>query len=159
LIVSAVKDGKELKYQNLEEVWNLTYDKVKFLDYVESATRKFISGPADSAGPQQANVLETGAAAPTGNRTPAGKRTLVAYYFHGDARVVVHEDRGLHRGGDQGKLWRAARGWQLNWQVVNIDSRRTATSSATIAHDQVIVLSTAAAQGATWKNSTSLGAA
>ena len=155
LIVSAVKDGKELKYQNLEEVWNLTYDKVKFLDYVESATRKFISGPADSAGPQQANVLETGAAAPTGNLTPAGKRTLVAYYFHGDARcpscmkIEAYTAAAIKENfGEQ-----LADG-SLNWQVVNIDQpeNRHFVGDYSLTTKSVVLSDRRGGKEQTWKN-------
>lgn len=35
LIISLVKDGKEVRYKNLDKIWELAKNKQKFIDYVK----------------------------------------------------------------------------------------------------------------------------
>lgn len=42
LILSLQKDGKELRWKNLERVWELVHTPPEFSDYVQGETRKFL---------------------------------------------------------------------------------------------------------------------
>lgn len=42
LILSLVKDGQEIKWINLDKIWELVRDKDKFLDYVKSGVIDFL---------------------------------------------------------------------------------------------------------------------
>ena len=42
LILSLVKNGKEVKYKNLDKIWELASDKQKFIDYVISEINGFM---------------------------------------------------------------------------------------------------------------------
>ncbi len=42
LILSLVKDGKEVKSKNLDKVWELARNKQKFIDYVTGELNEFI---------------------------------------------------------------------------------------------------------------------
>ena len=42
LIVSLVKDGKEVKSKNLDKIWELAHNKDKFIDYVTAEVGEFI---------------------------------------------------------------------------------------------------------------------
>jgi len=42
LILSLVKDGQEIKWMNLDKIWELVRDKYKFLDYVKSGVIDFL---------------------------------------------------------------------------------------------------------------------
>ena len=42
VIVSLVKDGKEVKYENLQGVWNYLRDKDRFLDYIRTEVGKYL---------------------------------------------------------------------------------------------------------------------
>jgi len=42
LIISLVKDGKELKHKNLDKIWQLARDKQKFFDYVVTEINEFM---------------------------------------------------------------------------------------------------------------------
>jgi hypothetical protein len=41
LILSIVKDNKEVKSKNLDKIWNLVRDKQKFMDYVTGEIKEF----------------------------------------------------------------------------------------------------------------------
>ncbi len=47
VILSHVKDGKEVAWKNLDKVWTLLGNKQDFVDYVQAETRTFMSGDAD----------------------------------------------------------------------------------------------------------------
>ncbi len=127
LIVSEVKAGKELRWQNLPKVWDLTYDKDKFIAYVESEFKAFIKAQAQSA--TIADIPATGSETAAAALSPAAKSNataaehhIVAYYLHGDTRcpscikiesyanAAVHEEFAAELA--EGKL---------EWQVVNYD--------------------------------------
>jgi len=42
VVLSFVKDGKEVKFKNLEQVWQLLRDKDKFYKYIKSETQSFL---------------------------------------------------------------------------------------------------------------------
>lgn len=42
LILSLVKDGKEVKSKNLDKIWELAHNKQKFMDYVTGELRGFM---------------------------------------------------------------------------------------------------------------------
>ena len=42
LILSLVKDGKEVRYKNLEKIWQLARDKEKFIEYVTGEIKGFL---------------------------------------------------------------------------------------------------------------------
>lgn len=42
LVIAEYKDGKILKWKNLEEIWNLANDKSKFISYVDNELNLFI---------------------------------------------------------------------------------------------------------------------
>lgn len=42
LILSLVKDGKEVKHKNLDKIWELARNKQKFIDYVASEVNEFM---------------------------------------------------------------------------------------------------------------------
>lgn len=42
LILSLVKDGKEIKSKNLEKIWEYVYNKQKFIDYVTSEVNELM---------------------------------------------------------------------------------------------------------------------
>jgi len=42
LILSLVKDGKEVRYKNLDKIWDLARNKQKFIDYVTAEVNAFI---------------------------------------------------------------------------------------------------------------------
>ncbi|PIV39033.1 MAG: hypothetical protein COS29_04755 [Candidatus Omnitrophica bacterium CG02_land_8_20_14_3_00__42_8] len=42
LILSRVKDGKEVKSKNLDKIWELARNKQKFMDYVTGEIREFM---------------------------------------------------------------------------------------------------------------------
>lgn len=152
LIVSAVKDGKELKYQNLEKVWDLTYDKVKFMDYVESATREFMSGGEQATGTQQASAA---GAAPEGSPATEGKHTLVAYYFHGDARCpsCLKIEAYTAAAIKENFAGQMADG-SLSWKVVNIDQpeNRHYVGDYQLKTKSVVLSDRYGGQERTWKN-------
>lgn len=45
LVLSMVKDGKEVKYKNLDQIWQLARNKQKFMDYVVSKVNEFMKEP------------------------------------------------------------------------------------------------------------------
>ncbi len=47
VVLSHVKDGKEVAWKNLDKVWTLLNSKEGFVDYVQTETRTFMSGGAD----------------------------------------------------------------------------------------------------------------
>ena len=42
LILSVVKDGKEIKWKNLDKIWEHVRNKEKFIDYVKSGVADFL---------------------------------------------------------------------------------------------------------------------
>jgi len=42
VVLSFVKGGKEVKFKNLEQVWQLLRDKDKFYNYIKSETQSFL---------------------------------------------------------------------------------------------------------------------
>lgn len=42
LVLSKVKDGKEVEYKNLDKIWECVGDKKKFYDYIISETKDFL---------------------------------------------------------------------------------------------------------------------
>lgn len=42
LILSLVKDGKELRHKNLDKIWQLASNKQKFIDYVTAEVSEFM---------------------------------------------------------------------------------------------------------------------
>lgn len=42
LVLSLVKNGKEVKWKNLDKIWECAGDKQKFLDYVKAETADFL---------------------------------------------------------------------------------------------------------------------
>jgi hypothetical protein len=47
VILSHMKDGKEIAWKNLDKVWTLLGSKDDFVTYVQAETRTFMSGAAD----------------------------------------------------------------------------------------------------------------
>ena len=45
VILSRVRDGKELTWKNLDKIWELVGDEAKFLAYVQEETRAFLNPP------------------------------------------------------------------------------------------------------------------
>ena len=43
VVLSLMKDGKEMKYKNLDEIWNYLNDKRKFLGYIKNETKVFLA--------------------------------------------------------------------------------------------------------------------
>lgn len=44
LIISLVKGNKEVKYKNLDKIWQLAGDRQRFVDYVGGQIREFMEG-------------------------------------------------------------------------------------------------------------------
>ena len=42
LILSRVRDGREVQWKNLDKIWELVHDKDKYIEYVQDETRAFI---------------------------------------------------------------------------------------------------------------------
>ena len=42
VVLSLVENGKEIKYKNLDKVWQYLGDKRKFYDYIDAETRSFL---------------------------------------------------------------------------------------------------------------------
>ena len=42
VVLSLVRDGKEVEYNNLSEVWQYLHDKEKFCDYIKNETHIFL---------------------------------------------------------------------------------------------------------------------
>ena len=45
LILSRMRDGKEVAFTNLDSIWTLVGDKDQFIKYVQNHTRSFITAP------------------------------------------------------------------------------------------------------------------
>lgn len=43
LILSLEKGGREVRYKNLEKIWEFARNKIKFIDYVKAETAEFIA--------------------------------------------------------------------------------------------------------------------
>jgi len=44
LVLSLVEDGKEIKYKNLDKIWEYVRDKTKYMDYVKDEVGNFLKG-------------------------------------------------------------------------------------------------------------------
>jgi hypothetical protein len=44
LVLSLVKDSKEIEYRNLDKIWEYVRDKTKYIDYVKSEVSNFLKG-------------------------------------------------------------------------------------------------------------------
>lgn len=44
VILSDTKDGKELKWKNLEQVWTLLGNETKFIDYIQKEMKSYLEG-------------------------------------------------------------------------------------------------------------------
>jgi len=44
LVLSLVKDGKEIKHKNLTKIWEYVRNKEKYMDYVKSEINAFLDG-------------------------------------------------------------------------------------------------------------------
>jgi hypothetical protein len=44
LILSMIKDGKEVRSKNLDKIWEYAGNKQKFIDYVTAETNEFLKG-------------------------------------------------------------------------------------------------------------------
>lgn len=53
VVLSDIRDGRETRWKNLEEVWELLDDEEKFLDYIRSGIREFLAetGTGNTASP------------------------------------------------------------------------------------------------------------
>jgi hypothetical protein len=115
-------------------VWDLTYDKDKFIQYVEDECQAFIKaqGTATSAaeGNTPVTLAATGtasAAKPAADMPAAAEATLaehhiIAYYLHGDTRcpscikIEKYADKAVHE-----RFAPELASGQLEWRVVNYD--------------------------------------
>lgn len=43
VVLSKISDGKEVKFKNLDKVWNLLRNKNKFFEYIKEETNSFIN--------------------------------------------------------------------------------------------------------------------
>lgn len=128
LIVSEVKAGKELRWKNLEKVWDLTYDKDKFIAYVTGEFKTFMKPPATtaSAADPAAGLTGTSTAAPEpgagDGSAAASKHHVIAYYLHGDTRcpsclkIEQYADAAVHE-----QFADELADGRLEWQVINYD--------------------------------------
>ncbi len=44
VVLSLIKDGQEIKFKNLEQVWQLLRNKDKFYQYIKNETQEFLDG-------------------------------------------------------------------------------------------------------------------
>lgn len=44
IVLVQYQDGAQVKWENLEEVWDLVYEKPAYLDYIKTRTSEFMSG-------------------------------------------------------------------------------------------------------------------
>jgi hypothetical protein len=44
VVLSDLKDGKELKWKNLEQVWTLLGNETKFIDYIQKEMKSYLEG-------------------------------------------------------------------------------------------------------------------
>ena len=131
LIVSEVKAGKELRWANLEKVWDLTYDKDKFMAYVEGEFKAFMQPPAKTSvatGESLPASMATGGApapaASSANTNPANapKHHIIAYYLHGNTRcpscikIESFADAAVHE-----RFAPELEDGRLEWRVVNYE--------------------------------------
>jgi len=126
LIVSEVKGNKELRWKNLEKVWDLTYDKDKFIQYFEDEFRAFMSAkaekPAEAAGvaPAGATAGELQPSATAG--ASAGETKVIAYYFHATARCPsCLKIEAYSKEAIENAFADELKSGKLEWQVVNVE--------------------------------------
>jgi len=48
LVLSRIKDGKEMEWKNLDKIWQKVGNQEDYIKYVQSETRKFIAGESDN---------------------------------------------------------------------------------------------------------------
>ena len=77
VVLSDTRDGRETRWKNLEEVWELLDDEAKFLEYIRSEIREFLADtgaeppaspaapPAEAAPEKEATAAGTTAGLPT----------------------------------------------------------------------------------------------
>jgi len=44
VVLSLVEDGKEIKYKNLDKIWEYVRDKEKYIDYIKREVNNFLKG-------------------------------------------------------------------------------------------------------------------
>ena len=44
VVISMIKEGKEVKFNNLIKIWEYVRDKEKFYDYIKTETAKYLEG-------------------------------------------------------------------------------------------------------------------
>lgn len=44
VVLSKVKDGKQVEWKNLDKIWTLLGDKTKFVQYIKTETSNFLKG-------------------------------------------------------------------------------------------------------------------
>ena len=44
VVISMIKEGKEVKFNNLTKIWEYVRDKEKFYDYIKTETAKYLAG-------------------------------------------------------------------------------------------------------------------
>ena len=47
VILSRVRNGKELAWKNLDKIWDLVGDETKFVAYIQEETRTFLNPPSE----------------------------------------------------------------------------------------------------------------
>lgn len=79
VVLSDTRDGRETRWKNLEEVWELLDDEAKFLDYIRAEIREFLAetGAAKGADPAAPPAESVPAAEPAAAKTSAGLPTLL----------------------------------------------------------------------------------
>jgi hypothetical protein len=123
LIVSEVKGGKELRWVNLEKVWDLTHDKGLFFKYVEGETRGFIKGSKATAA-VDATAVDDSAKAPlaTAAAAPEVEHKLIAYYLHGNTRCPsCLKIEAYTKASIEENFAAELSSGRIEWRVVNTD--------------------------------------
>lgn len=79
VVLSDTRDGRETRWKNLEEVWELLDDEAKFLEYIRAEIREFLAetGAAKGADPAAPPAESVPAAEPAAAGTSAGLPTLL----------------------------------------------------------------------------------
>jgi thiol-disulfide isomerase/thioredoxin len=44
VVISMIKEGKEIKFNNLTKIWEYVRDKEKFYEYIKTETAKYLAG-------------------------------------------------------------------------------------------------------------------
>ncbi len=79
VVLSDTRDGRETRWKNLEEVWELLDDQEKFLEYIRAEIREFLAetGAGDAASPAAPPAESAPAKAEAAAGTSAGLPTLL----------------------------------------------------------------------------------